>query len=111
GQHLLAERERVVQGGLLRRALRDVLPLSGGDGYADRVRGSDGDRESRKLRHGGRRGDRRGRLHRFSEPVRDVRPGRKRGGVERADRERRGPSWLPATRCPGRALGWFLWRP
>ncbi len=63
-QHLPHERGRVVQGGVLRRSVDELLRLPGGDEHADGLRGAGGDGQHGELRPGGRRPDRRGRATR-----------------------------------------------
>jgi hypothetical protein len=82
------ERRRVVQGGLRERARDELLRLSGGLGHADDVCGADRDGQSGQLQQRCGQPDDQGQLHGLGEPLRHVRPGRERLGVERGDHQR-----------------------
>ena len=83
-----SERGRVVQGRLSQcaaAAADRLLRLSGELRYRDGVQHSPRRRQPRELRQRGGRRDGRRQLRRLAEPVRDLRRGRGRLGVERAD--------------------------
>ncbi len=100
-EHLPHQRERVVQGGVLQRSGR-LLRLPDGDEQRDGLRRAGlGHGQLGELLPGRvavRIAHERWCLRSLGQPLRHVRPGRERVGVERADRGRLGPG------RPGREL-------